>query len=177
MKYNFSDELMQKTEDLLSYCKQKNIKIITAESCTGGLVAALLTDISGSSSVVECGYVTYSNHAKITLLGVLADTLENHGAVSAEVAAQMARGALLSHELETSDTNPYVSVAVTGIAGPSGGTNEKPVGTVWISGAKMIDGGISCHTEHHLFEGNRNSIRTQTLIAAIDVIMMKAQQI
>ena len=108
------------------------MKIATAESCTGGLVAAALTEIAGSSDVVDCGFVTYSDAAKRKMLGVPAATLSRHGAVSAETAAAMARGALKRSPAD-------ISVAITGIAGPGGGSKQKPVGLVYFAAAG-VDG-------------------------------------
>jgi nicotinamide-nucleotide amidase len=108
---------------VLDLCRARGKRVATAESCTGGLVAAALTAIAGSSDVVECGFVTYSNAAKQKFLGVSAATLTRHGAVSGETAAAMAKGAL---ERSRAD----LAVSVTGIAGPSGGSKQKPVGLV-----------------------------------------------
>lgn len=108
--------------DIIDKAKQSGKLIATAESCTGGLIAAAITDIPGSSAVLDCGFVTYSNHAKRTMLGVLAQTLEEHGAVSEEVAAEMAQGALRH-------SKAGLSVSATGIAGP-GGSDHKPEGRV-----------------------------------------------
>ncbi|MEO3417352.1 CinA family protein [Roseovarius sp. CAU 1744] len=111
-----------KVEDLLRTAREKGLRIVTAESCTGGMVAAALTDIPGASDVVECGFVTYSNDAKIHLLGVSSETLESFGAVSEETALEMADGALASAGAD-------IAVSVTGIAGP-GGSEHKPEGRV-----------------------------------------------
>lgn len=108
----------------LDAARNKRLKIATAESCTGGMIAAALTDIAGSSDVVDRGFVTYSNEAKMEMLGVLPETLAAHGAVSFETAREMARGALARSGAD-------VAVSVTGIAGPGGGSDEKPVGLVW----------------------------------------------
>ena len=125
----FSPDLLARAEKLLADARAKGLKIATAESCTGGLIAGLLTEIPGSSDVVERGFVTYSNQAKEELLGVPHDMLVREGAVSACVARAMVEGALL-HSLA------HVAVAVTGIAGPGGGTTMKPVGTVFIAGCR-----------------------------------------
>jgi nicotinamide-nucleotide amidase len=123
----FSPDLLARAEKLLANARAKGLKIATAESCTGGLVAGLLTEIPGSSDVFSCGFVTYSNQAKQDLLGVPADLLEKHGAVSEPVARAMASGALGKAQL---------SVAITGIAGPGGGSAEKPVGLVHFAAAR-----------------------------------------
>lgn len=111
---------------ILQMCRDDGILLATAESCTGGMIAAALTDIAGSSDVFDRGFVTYSNEAKMDMLGVTSETLDAHGAVSRETAISMAEGALLNSQAE-------IAVAVTGIAGPTGGSEEKPVGTVWFA--------------------------------------------
>lgn len=113
---------------VLDLCRARGLKVATAESCTGGLVAAALTEIAGSSDVVDCGFVTYSNAAKKAMLAVPEATLKRHGAVSAATAAAMAAGALKNSQVD-------VAVAITGIAGPGGGTAEKPVGLVHFAAA------------------------------------------
>lgn len=128
----FSAELRADAERLLAMARAKGLKIVTAESCTGGLIAGLLTEIPGSSDVVERGFVTYSNDAKVELLGVPPELIEKHGAVSYEVALAMANGALRQ-------SRAHIALAVTGIAGPGGGTDQKPVGLVYISGALRYD--------------------------------------
>jgi nicotinamide-nucleotide amidase len=121
--------LQKKAAHLLELCRSRNLRIATAESCTGGLVAAALTEIAGSSDVVECGFVTYSNEAKEAMLGVPAATLKSFGAVSAETAKAMAAGALQRSQAD-------LSVAITGIAGPGGGSKQKPVGLVHFAAAR-----------------------------------------
>jgi nicotinamide-nucleotide amidase len=113
---------------VLNLCRARGLKIATAESCTGGLVAAALTAIAGSSDVVDCGFVTYSNTAKQAMLAVPTTTLKRHGAVSGQTAAAMAAGALKNSRAD-------LSVAITGIAGPGGGSKEKPVGLVYFAAA------------------------------------------
>jgi len=125
---------------VLDLCRARGLKIATAESCTGGLVAAALTEIAGSSDVVDCGFVTYSNEAKQAMLGVPAATLKHDGAVSAETAAAMAAGALKNSQAD-------LSVAITGIAGPGGGSKEKPVGLVYFA-AVSRDGRRLARTRH-----------------------------
>jgi nicotinamide-nucleotide amidase len=125
----FAAALLAQAETLLADCRARKLKIVTAESCTGGLVAGLLTEIPGSSDVVERGFVTYSNEAKQELLGVPAEVIAQHGAVSAEVARAMALGAL-------GHARADLSVAVTGVAGPGGGTKDKPVGLVHLAAAR-----------------------------------------
>lgn len=130
--------------------------IATAESCTGGMIAAACTDLAGSSQWFERGFVTYSNAAKADMLGVPAEVIAAHGAVSEPVARAMALGAV-AHSLAS------VAVAVTGIAGPGGGSAAKPVGTVWFGFA--IDGG--CTSECRVFAGDRAAVRAATLQHAI----------
>jgi nicotinamide-nucleotide amidase len=125
----FSADLLARAEKLLAEARAKGLKVATAESCTGGLVAGLLTEIPGSSDVVERGFVTYSNEAKEELLGVPREILKAHGAVSAETARAMVQGALKQSRAD-------LAVAVTGIAGPGGGTADKPVGLVHFAAAR-----------------------------------------
>ena len=136
----------------------------SAESCTGGLIAKLITDIPGSSGWFERGFVTYSNAAKQELLGVDAGLLEQHGAVSAAVAEAMARGAL---EHSPAD----LSVAVTGVAGPDGGTAEKPVGLVWIAWDRRAG---EPESRRHEFAGDRDAVRRQAAAAAIEGLVRRA---
>ena len=121
--------LRSQAKRVLARCRSRGLHVATAESCTGGLVAAALTEIAGSSDVVECGFVTYSNAAKLALLGVTAKTLDRHGAVSAETAIAMAVGALKHSQAD-------LTVAITGIAGPGGGSKQKPVGLVHFAAAR-----------------------------------------
>jgi nicotinamide-nucleotide amidase len=131
--------------------------LCTAESCTGGWIAKVLTDVPGSSACFGYGIVSYSNSAKESILGVENKTLADSGAVSEPVVRQMAEGAI---RLSGSD----ISVAVSGIAGPDGGTDEKPVGTVWFAWSSRGPQGIATETELQCFEGNRESIRLQTVL-------------
>ena len=134
--------------------------LAVAESCTGGWVAKVITDVSGSSDWFEEGFVTYSNRAKQERLGVCAETLVRHGAVSEAAVAEMARGAL-----QTADAD--ASLAVSGIAGPNGGTADKPVGTVWFGWAARRDSVITVRTECRQFEGDREAIRRQAVEVAL----------
>ncbi len=131
--------------------------LATAESCTGGGVAQALTDISGSSAWFERGFVTYSNTAKVEMLGVRQSTLETHGAVSEATVREMAAGAL-------AHSHASISVSVSGIAGPDGGTAEKPVGTVWFAWA-LRDGEV--HARLHHLTGNRAAVRVQSVQIAL----------
>lgn len=129
----------------------------TAESCTGGLIAAACTELAGSSAWFDRGFVTYSNEAKTDLLGVDAALIVAHGAVSEPVARAMADGAVQRAGVQ-------VAVAVTGIAGPTGGSLDKPVGTVWLAWAGK---GMQTRTQVRLFEGDRAQIRQQTCVVAL----------
>ena len=146
---------------LLDRCKARDLTLATAESCTGGLIAAALTAIPGSSAVVDRGFVTYSNAAKTEMLAVPAELIASNGAVSAEVALAMAEG-VLKH------CGADIAVAVTGIAGPDGGSVEKPVGLVHIAAARR--GGARLHQETRLGAIGRDEIRAQTVANAFALI-------
>ena len=148
-----SDVLALKLASLLI---QKHWLLATAESCTGGMIAAACTDLSGSSAWFERGFVTYSNAAKMDSLGVAADVLTEHGAVSEPVARAMAQGAL-------THSRAQVAVAVTGVAGPTGGSASKPVGTVWFGFA--TPSGVV--TETRRFDGDRAAVRQATVQHAL----------
>ena len=151
------DEL---ADHFLKACQARGILSATAESCTGGLIIARLTDIPGSSSMVDRGFVTYSNEAKMEMLGVSKATLDTHGAVSRETAQEMAEGAL-------AHSQAGIALAVTGIAGPDGGSAEKPVGLVWFGVAAR---GVPTLTERRVFENRgRSYVRQQTVIAALEL--------
>jgi nicotinamide-nucleotide amidase len=157
----FSNKLIGLAEEVISACKKNNLQLATAESCTGGLITGCLTSVSGASDVLQYGYVTYTNQAKINLLGVSAGVLGEHGAVSELVSRSMADGAIRS-----GDAN--IAVSVTGIAGPGGGSDKKPVGLVHIAVAR-ID--YETLHERHLFEGDRKAIRQQTIAAALQLLL------
>ena len=146
---------------LLELCKAKKLMVATAESCTGGLVAGALTDIAGSSAVVDRGYVTYTNEAKEQMLGVPAAMLRAHGAVSRETAEAMAQGALKHSPAD-------LAVAITGIAGPSGGTAEKPVGLVHF-GAASRDGRF-IHRERRFGDIGRAEVRRLSVLEALAML-------
>lgn len=139
---------------------QRGWMLATAESCTGGLIAAACTDVAGSSRWFERGFVSYSNAAKSELLGVPAELIAEHGAVSEPVARAMAEGALAHSAAQ-------VSVAVTGIAGPDGGSPGKPVGTVWFGWC--VDG--QTHSECRRFQGDRAAVRAQTVRHALNRLL------
>jgi nicotinamide-nucleotide amidase len=138
----------------------KRLMLCTAESCTGGWIAKTVTDIAGSSAWFDCGMAAYSYEAKQALLGVRPQTLEEFGAVSRETAIEMVSGALVH-------SGAGVAVAVTGIAGPGGGTEDKPVGTVWIAWKRR--GGYPRAEVFH-FDGDREAVRRQTVAAALEGI-------
>ena len=157
----FADALLSEARALLDDARGKGLHIATAESCTGGLIAALLTEIPGSSDVVERGFVTYSNEAKIELLGVPAELLRAHGAVSRDVARAMAQGAL-------AHSRAQLAVAVTGIAGPGGGSAEKPVGLVHLATARR-DGEIVAK-ECRFGDIGREQVRLRTVAEALGML-------
>jgi len=149
--------MMERAAKLLALFRAQGKKIVTAESCTGGLLAARLTDIPGASDVFERGWITYSNTAKHEELGVASTLIEQFGAVSAEVAYAMAEGALTHSRAD-------VGLAITGIAGPGGGSAEKPVGLVFIACAKR-NGRVS--VDRHLLAGDRSKIRESAVEQAL----------
>ena len=157
----FSDDLRARAESLLTSARAKELKIATAESCTGGLIAALLTEIAGSSDVFERGFVTYSNEAKETMLGIPPALIRQHGAVSESVARAMAEGAIRNSLAQ-------VSVAVTGIAGPGGGTDEKPVGLVHIAAARA--GEPTQTLECRFGDIGRDAVRLASVEAALEML-------
>jgi len=134
--------------------------LATAESCTGGLIAGACTDLAGSSAWFERGFVTYSNEAKVEMLGVDATTIAQHGAVSEPVVRAMVQGAI-------AQSKARLAVAVTGVAGPSGGTPDKPVGTVWFGWA--VDGQV--YAEHRRFDGDRAAVRAATVQHALEELL------
>lgn len=144
--------------DLLADARQRGVTIVTAESCTGGLIAASLAAVPGASASLERGFVTYSNEAKTEMLGVPAELIERRGAVSQEVALAMVDGALKHSRAD-------IAVAVTGIAGPDGGTADKPVGLVHIAAARR--GGARLHEEKRFGEIGRHEIQAGTVVAAL----------
>ena len=146
---------------LLDLCKTKKLMVATAESCTGGLVAGALTDIAGSSAVVERGFVTYTNSAKQQMLGVPADTLKQHGEVSRQTAEAMAKGALAHAPAD-------LAVAITGIAGPGGGSEAKPVGLVHFAAAAR--GGNLIHREQRFGDIGRAEVRRLSVLEALAML-------
>lgn len=139
----------------------RNMRLVTAESCTGGMIAAAMTDRAGSSALFERGFVTYSNESKIEELGVQSATIETHGAVSEQTAREMAQGALRNSHAD-------IALSVTGIAGPGGGSAEKPVGLVYIGLALPNREPV---VQKNIFDGSRMEIRQQTMIAAFKLMI------
>lgn len=154
-------DTIKKAEKLLALCRKNTLRLAVAESCTGGLLSATLTEIPGASSVLDRGFVTYSNESKIDLLDVSPAILQSYGAVSKVTAQAMAEGAL-------KHSQAHLVVAVTGIAGPGGGTKEKPVGLVYLA-ASSRKGDSYC--ERHIFKGSRQSIRQDALNCALDMLL------
>jgi len=162
----FSDDLCRRAEDLVSLYRSHGFMLATAESCTGGLVAALITSIAGASSVFERGFVTYTDRAKAECLGVAEALLARHGAVSAEVASAMATG-VLAH------SQAHIAVAITGIAGPSGGSPEKPVGLVHLALARR-NGGL-VEVEKRFGDIGRAAVRLASVETALDLLFAAAR--
>ena len=154
-----SDEQLQRTAEATGASLLKSrLTLVTAESCTGGWIAKAVTDVAGSSAWFDCGMAAYSYEAKQAMLGVRPETLEQYGAVSRETVLEMVSGALVH-------SGGGIAVAVTGIAGPGGGTTDKPVGTVWIAWKRR--GGYPS-AEMFQFEGDRDAVRRQTVAAALE---------
>jgi nicotinamide-nucleotide amidase len=151
---------------VLEVCRRKRLRVVTAESCTGGLIAAALTAIAGSSDVVERAFVTYSNEAKREMIGVPWDAILGHGAVSEPVARAMAAGALARGHAE-------IAVSVTGVAGPGGGTRDKPVGLVHLAALRT---GFEAIAERHVFPGDRDQVRRLTVLTALAMISALAER-
>ena len=157
----FAEALLAQAKQFLDDARAQGLRVVTAESCTGGLIAGLLTEIPGSSDVVERGFVTYSNEAKEDLLGVPGDLIAQYGAVSEPVARAMAEGAL-KHSLA------HLAVAVTGIAGPGGGTAEKPVGLVYVAALRLERAPMI--KELRLGDIGRSEVRSRTVAEALALL-------
>ena len=160
-------ELCERAQALLDLCRRKRLTIAAAESCTGGLVAATLTEVAGSSDVFERGFVTYSNAAKEALLGVAPETLARHGAVSRETAQAMAEGALEHAPVD-------LAVSITGIAGPGGAVPGKPVGLVHFAGASRGGGRIT--RERRYGDVGRAQVRRAAVLDALDMLTELAEK-
>jgi len=157
------DEVAALAQRLGQALVARGLQVTAAESCTGGLVAAALTDVAGSSAWFGESVVTYANEAKQRLAGVPAHTLQTHGAVSAETVRAMAEGLLAR-------TAADLAIAVSGVAGPGGGSVAKPVGTVWIAVAQRRHG---CDVQHHRFDGDRAAVRRQAVLSALRATLSK----
>lgn len=155
------DELKTLVLETSKKLSEHHLKLVTAESCTGGGLSYWLTSVPGSSAWFERGFVTYCNTAKIEMLNVNPVTIEKFGAVSEETACEMSQGALKNSQAD-------MSIAITGIAGPDGGTKEKPVGLVWIAWMKRGD---KTQAEMHIFAGDRQQIRLQAMAKALEKII------
>jgi nicotinamide-nucleotide amidase len=162
-----TDALRVAATAVLEACRARGLKVATAESCTGGLVAGALTEIAGSSDVFDRGFVTYSNAAKQQTLGVPADILRDHGAVSAETAQAMARGALGNAKAD-------LAVAITGIAGPGGGAADKPVGLVHFAAASRA--GKLIHAEKRYGDIGRRLVRHKSVLQALMMLKEMAER-
>ena len=160
-------ELIGAAQALLDLCRRKGLKIAAAESCTGGLLTATLTEIPGSSDVVDRGFVIYSDQAKIAMLGVPASTIEQHGAVSRETAEAMARGALAESGVD-------LAVSITGIAGPGGATASKPVGLVHLAAAAR-DGRL-VHHQRNFGDVGRVQVRRAAVLEALGMLLDLARR-
>lgn len=160
----FPPDLVDAAANLIALCRNAKLTLATAESCTGGMIGACLTEVAGASDVFDRGFITYSNAAKTALLGVPADLLDAHGAVSEPVARAMAIGAVVRGEVD-------LAVSVTGIAGPGGARPGKPVGLVHIAAARRRQGAPpdTVHETHH-FSGDRTAIRLLTVRAALALV-------
>ncbi len=161
----FDDSLLALARRVLESCRRSGLRLATAESCTGGLAIGFLTEIPGSSDVVDRGYVTYSNTAKQEMLGVRSESLTRFGAVSEIVAREMAEGALARSGAD-------LAVAITGIAGPGGGTPDKPVGLVHF--AALRRGEPACH-QQYVFAGDRRAVRLAAVRTALEMLAERAE--
>ncbi len=159
------DDLYSLSDQLGQVLREKGLYLVTAESCTGGLFGHLITEVPGSSDYYLGSFVTYSNEAKMRFLGVSPETLEKNGAVSEQTVREMAAGARQAYA-GIQPLEKIIAVAISGVAGPGGGTNDKPVGTVWI-GFEGKNYGKQCK---FLFEGNRSQVKQQSAIQAIQMI-------
>ena len=161
----FSSELLADARKVINVCRKSGLKIVTVESCTGGLLAGALTSIAGSSAVLERGFITYSNAAKSEQVGVPKALIEVHGAVSEKVARAMAEGGVAQSQAD-------LAIAVTVIAGPDGGTVDKPVGLVHLAGARV--GRKTLHISQ-VFSGDRDDIRLGSVLAGLGLLHSMAE--
>lgn len=163
-----SQHLYHLAHAVLEEARRKKLKIVTAESCTGGLIAGYLTEIPGSSDVFDRGFVTYSYESKTELLSVNRKTLETNGAVSEEVALEMAKGALKSSHAD-------IAISATGIAGPGGSTDDKPVGLVYLGLANGKNG--NSYSIKNMFGGDRAAVRLETVETALSILKKEIESI
>ena len=161
------NEVLWAATELIKLCIERKLTIATAESCTGGLVAGALTEIAGSSAVLDRGFVTYSNNAKQQMLGVPAETLKKYGAVSRQTADAMAHGALEKAKVD-------LAVSITGIAGPGGGSADKPVGLVYF--AAVSRGGTTLHAAMRYGDIGRAEVREKSVLQALRMLQELASQ-
>ena len=160
---------MDIAQHIITTAVEKSVLLGTAESCTGGMIAAALTDIAGSSAAVDRGFITYSNDAKIELLGVAPEIITAHGAVSSEVVAAMAEGGVM----HISPSPHALAVSVSGVAGPGGGSADKPVGYVWFGLAHRQADALNTNTMVMQFEGNRDEVRQAAVQHALEMMADK----
>ena len=161
---NDDPDLLRDADISLEMCRKNGLTVATAESCTAGMIGGYLSAIAGSSDVLDRGFITYSNQAKQDLLGVSAKDLDQFGAVSGVVAKSMAEGGL-------KEAGTGICVAVTGVAGPGGGSDDKPVGLVYLACARNQ---LDTIIEKHIFSGNRDEVRRQTVQCALHLITRQA---
>lgn len=160
------EEIAEAARRLLDVCRRKRLLLATAESCTAGLVAGTLTDLPGTSSILDRGYITYSNQAKQDMLGVSPDTLKSHGAVSRQTAEEMMRGTLANAPVD-------LAVSVTGIAGPDGGSADKPVGLVHFAAGSRS--GVLIHKEQRFGPIGRSDVRKRSVLQAFRMLLELAE--
>lgn len=173
----FLTQAHELAKELGALLTTRHLILTLAESCTGGMVAETITSVAGSSAWFDCGFVTYSNQSKISLLGVLSKTLQEHGAVSEETAKEMALGCLNRVTLNSRNSKPnhtHIAGSITGIAGPDGGTAEKPVGTVcfaWTGLEISATNQIQIQVQTKIFSGNRQQVRQQATIYLLESLI------
>jgi len=165
--YSIPEALTDLAQTLLDEARRRRLRLVTAESCTGGLIAATLTEVSGSADCVDSGFVVYSNRAKEDVLGVSGDLLMDHGAVSREAAIAMADGAL-------GRTHAHLAVSVTGIAGPTGGTEAKPIGLVHFACARE---GATTAREERFGDIGRMQVRTASVRVALEMMIDRVREV
>ena len=158
-------------QEIISKAEASGVMLASAESCTGGMIASALTDIAGSSVAVDRGFVTYSNAAKTAMLGVPSEVIDTHGAVSSDVVLAMAEGAVQQIE-----SDHGIAVSVSGVAGPGGGSDEKPVGLVWFGLSIRSKHEVETQSHRKQFSGNRGEVRAQATQFALELILNALNQ-